>query len=128
TTLRGLASYMIPKIDVLVSGTVRSQPVVDRVANYNLPNSPTSPACAPNPSACVTLQGLLGRLPTGTTATGTQTINLIDNDHRLYSGERRTQVDMRFAKIVRFRNLRADLGVDLANMLNTNYATTRETT
>ena len=128
TTLRGLASYMIPKIDVLVSGTVRSQPVVERVANYNLPNSPTSPTCLPNPAACVTLQGLLGRLPTGQTATGTQTINLIDNDHRLYSGERRTQVDMRFAKILRFGSKRADIGVDLANLLNTNYATTFDNT
>ena len=32
TTLRGLASYTIPKIDVLVSGTVRSQPGVERTA------------------------------------------------------------------------------------------------
>ena len=128
TTLRGLASYTIPKIDVLVSGTVRSQPEVERVANYNLPNSPTSAACAPNPAACVTLQGLLGRLPTGVTATGTQTINLIDNDHRLYSDERRTQVDLRFAKIVRLGSTRADIGVDLANLLNTNYATTWDNT
>ena len=128
TTLRGLASYTIPKIDVLVSGTVRSQPEVERVANRNLPNSPTSAACVPNPAACTTLQGLLGRLPTGVTATGTQTIDLIDNDHRLYSGERRTQVDLRFAKIVRFGATRADIGVDLANLLNTNYATTYENT
>ena len=71
---------------------------------------------------------MLGRLPTGQTATGTQTINLIDNDHRLYSGERRTQVDMRFAKIVRFGSTRADIGVDLANLLNTNYATTWDNT
>ena len=119
---------MIPKIGVLVSGTVRSQPVVERVANYNLPNSPTSPACLPNPGACTTLQGLLGRLPAATTATGTQTINLIDNDHRLYSGERRTQVDMRFAKVFRFGSKRADIGVDLANLLNTNYATTWDNT
>jgi hypothetical protein len=128
TTLRGLASYTIPKIDVLVSGTVRSQPMVERVANYNLPNSPTSPACAPNPAACVTLQGLLGRLPTGQTATGTQTINLIDNDHRLFSDERRTQADIRFAKILRFGSTRADIGVDVANLLNTNYATTWDNT
>jgi hypothetical protein len=128
TTLRGFASYTIPKIDVIMSGTVRSQPEVERVANLNLPNSPTSPACAPNPAACVTLQGLLGRLPTGSTATGTTTIALIDNDHRLYSGERRTQVDMRFAKVLRFGGTRADIGVDLANLLNTNYATTWDNT
>jgi hypothetical protein len=128
TTLRGLASYTVPKIGVLVSGTVRSQPEVDRAANLNLPNSPTSAACLPNPTQCVTLQGLLGRLPTGTSATGTQTINLIDNDHRLFSGSRRTQIDMRFAKIVRFGSTRADIGVDLANLLNTNYATAWDNT
>jgi hypothetical protein len=127
TTFRGLASYTIPKIDVLVSGTVRSQPEVEQVANMNLPNSPTSAACVPNPAACVTVQGLLGRLPTGATATGTTTIALLDNDHRLYSGERRTQVDLRFAKIIRFGSTRADIGVDLANLFNTNYTTTWDT-
>jgi carboxypeptidase family protein len=128
TTLRGFASYTIPRIDVLVSGTFRSQPEVERLANLNLPNTSTSPACAPNPAACVTLQSLLGRLPTGQTATGTQTINLIDNDHRLFSGERRTQIDMRFAKVLRFGSTRADIGVDLANLLNTNYVTTWDNT
>jgi hypothetical protein len=128
TTLRGLTSYTIPRIDVLVSGTVRSQPEVELIANWNLPNSTTSPACVPNPAACVTLQGVLGRLPTGQTATGTQTINLVDNSHRLYSGSRRTQVDMRFAKVVRLGSTRADIGVDLANLLNTNYTTTWDNT
>jgi hypothetical protein len=123
TTFRGLASYTIPKIDVLVSGTVRSQPEVARSASLNLPNSTSSPACAPNPAACETLLGLLGRLPTGSLPNGTTTIALTDNDHRLYSGERRTQVDMRFAKILRFGSTRTDIGVDVGNLLNTNYAT-----
>jgi hypothetical protein len=123
TTFRGLASYTIPWIDVRVSGTVRSQPEVALTANWNLPNSPASAACAPNPAQCVTLQGLLGYLPTGTSTTGTQSIALVDNDHRLYSGDRRTQLDMRFAKILRFRNMRADLGVDVWNLFNTNYTT-----
>jgi hypothetical protein len=39
------------------------------------------------------------------------------------TSERRTQVDMRFAKIVRFGRSRADIGVDLTNLFNTNYAT-----
>ena len=128
TTLRGFGSYTIPKIDVLVSGTVRSQPEVELIANLNLPNSPTSPACVSNPAACVTVQSLLGRVPTGATATGTTTIALLDNDHRLYSGQRRTQVDMRFAKVLRFRSTRADIGVDLANLLNTNYITAWDNT
>jgi hypothetical protein len=128
TTFRGLASYTIPWVGVLVSGTVRSQPEVERAANLNLPNSTTSPACAPNPASCVTLLGLLGRLPAGSLANGTTTIALLDNDHRVYTGERRTQVDMRFAKILRFRGTRADIGVDLQNLMNTNYATAYEGT
>ena len=39
TTIRGLASYTIPKIDVLVSGTFRSQPGAERIATWNVPNS-----------------------------------------------------------------------------------------
>ena len=128
TTFRGLASYTIPKIDVLVSGTLRSQPEVERTASWNLPNSPTSAACVPNPAQCTTVLGLLGRLPVGSNATGTTAIIINDNDHRLFSGERRTQVDMRFAKILRFGQTRTDIGVDVGNLLNTNYATTWENT
>ena len=128
TTFRGLASYTIPKIDVLVSGTIRSQPEVARTASLNLPNSTSSPACAPNPAQCTTVLGLLGRLPAGSLSNGTTTIVLTDNDHRLYSGERRTQVDMRFAKILRFGQTRTDIGVDVGNLLNTNYVTGWEDT
>ena len=124
TTLRGLASYTIPKVDVLVSGTLRSQPEVERSATWNIPNSPTAPVCAANPAACTqTLLGLLGRLPAGSNATGNTSITLTDTENRIYSGSRRTQIDMRFAKIVRLGSTRADIGVDLANLLNTNYAT-----
>jgi hypothetical protein len=128
TTFRGLASYTIPKIDVLISGTVRSQPEIERAANWNLPNTTSSAACRPNPAACVTVQGLLGRLPVGSNSTGTTTIALVDNDNRLFSGERRTQVDLRIAKILRFGSTRSDIGVDVGNLLNTNYATNWENT
>ncbi len=128
TTFRGLASYTIPKIDVLVSGTVRSQPQVERTASWNLPNSPTSSSCAPNPAACTTVLGLLGRLPSGSNANGTTAITLNDNENRIFSNERRTQVDMRIAKILRFGGTRTDIGVDVGNLLNTNYATTWENT
>jgi hypothetical protein len=128
TTFRGLASYTIPKIDVLISGTMRSQPELARSSNWNLPNTTASAACRPNPAACVTVQGLLGRLPVGANSTGTTSIALIDNDHRLFSGERRTQIDLRFAKILRFGSTRSDIGVDVGNLLNTNYATNWENT
>ena len=44
-----------------------------------------------------------------------------DTDHRLY-GPRVNQLDMRFAKILRFRNMRANVGVDVINLFNANTA------
>jgi hypothetical protein len=128
TTFRGLASYTIPWVDVRVSATMRSQPEVERTASWAVPNSPSATVCVSNPSGCTTIQGMVGFLPTGLNANGTTTVALIDNDNRLYSGDRRTQLDMRFAKIVRFRNTRADLGVDVWNLFNTNYTTTYSNT
>jgi hypothetical protein len=122
TTLRGLASYTIPKIDVLVSATLRSQPEVARTAAWPVPNT-----CTPEPG-CLSVRSLLGRLPVGSTTSGNTTIQLIDNDHRLYSGERQAQIDMRFAKILRFGATRTDIGVDVGNLLNTNYGTAWEST
>ena len=70
----------------------------------------------------------LGHLPPGATPTGNTTIQLADNEHRVYSDERRTQIDVRFAKILRFGRTRSDVGVDVNNLLNTNYATGFNTT
>jgi hypothetical protein len=112
TTVRGLASYVIPKVDVLVSGTLRSQPPIERSANWAVPNT--------------VIQAALGRLPPGGNATGTTTINILDTDHLLFADNRRTQIDMRLAKVFRFAGKRADIGIDLGNLLNTNYATTYE--
>ena len=53
---------------------------------------------------------------------------LLDNEHRLYADNRRTQVDMRVAKIFRFGKTRLDVGVDGENLFNTNYATTYDGT
>jgi hypothetical protein len=115
TTLRGSAVYTIPKIDVRVAASVSSQPGIAlgitpilNGATWNVPNT--------------VVQGLLGRLPPGALASGTTAVTLLDADHRLY-GPRRNQVNMQFAKIVRFRNLRTDLGIDLGNLLNSNQAT-----
>jgi hypothetical protein len=128
TTVRGLATYIIPKIDVLVSATVRSQPPVQlgtppagatiagggNSAQWIVPNSVVAAA--------------LGHLPVGATATGTTTIQIADNVNRVYVDNRRTQIDMRFAKVVRFARTRSDIGIDLNNLLNTNYATGYNTT
>jgi hypothetical protein len=107
--IRGLASYTIPKIGVLVSGTFRSQPPAQITANWQVPNS--------------AIVAALGHLPPTATATGTSTLALTDNEHRVYAGERRSQIDVRLAKILRFGRSRADIGVDVTNLLNANYAT-----
>jgi hypothetical protein len=112
TTLRGLASYTIPKIDVLVSATLRSQHANDITATWQVPTTVIAAA--------------LGSTPPGSAAT--TNILLSDNEHRIYDENRRTQVDMRFAKVFRFDNRRANIGVDLNNLLNTNYTTGYNTT
>jgi hypothetical protein len=116
TTLRGSASYVIPKIDVLFAGTMRSQPGIllsntpgaFNGAIWNVPNT--------------VVQSILGHLPPGALLSGTTAVGLLDTDHRLY-GPRINQLDMRFAKILRFRNMRANVGIDVINLLNTNAAT-----
>jgi hypothetical protein len=115
TTLRSLASYTVPKVDVLVSATVRSQPSLQiATTSWNVPNT--------------VVQQLLGRLPPNGLITGNTTVQLVDNgDNRLYVDNRRTQIDMRFAKVLRFGRTRTDIGVDLYNLLNSNYALTYET-
>jgi hypothetical protein len=126
TLVRAFGSYTIPKIDVLVAATLRSQPPVQlglatgtvagggNSAQWVVPNSVIAAA--------------LGHLPVGATATGTTTIQIADNVNRVYADTRRTQLDMRFAKVLRFGRTRSDIGLDLNNLLNTNYPTGYNTT
>ena len=110
TNLRGLASYTVPKIDVRVSGTFRSQTADSRLATWVVPNT--------------LIQASLGRLPFGALATGTTSVALLDLDERrVYADNRRSQVDLRVAKLFRFGGTRLDAGFDVGNLFNTNYAT-----
>ena len=121
TTFRALAAYTVPKIDVLVSTNMRSVPGASLGAgsvsatngtslnaNYNVPN--------------LVVQQTLGRLPANGLANGTTSVNLLTPG--LLYGERITQFDMRFAKVVRFGSGRADIGIDLYNVFNANTPTT----
>jgi hypothetical protein len=95
-------------VDVLVSAIVRLQPAPELTASYLVPNT------------LVAQQ--LGHLPAGGTATGNQTVALLD-ENQMYAERRHRQVDMRFAKIFRFGGTRADFGVDLYNLFNVNTPT-----
>jgi hypothetical protein len=132
TTFRGLVSYTVPKIDVLVSASMRSLVTapggsasngLSLAANYQVPNTcgPTSPA------GCYSIQQALGRLPANALPTGLTTINLV-NPGQLYNLERTNLMDMRFAKVFRFAGRRTDVGIDLYNLFNSNVTSAYQQT
>jgi hypothetical protein len=100
TQLRGLGSYMIPKIDTQVSAVFQSKPGALLAANYAMPAAQVAT--------------FLGRPPSGNVPN--VTINLIEPGS-LY-GDRINQLDFRAAKVLRFGGTRATIGVDIYNMLN----------
>jgi hypothetical protein len=131
TSFRGLASYTVPKVDVLVSASMRSLETtpgggvatngLSLAANYQLPNACTTPDCV------ASIQGFLGRLPANATAAQTTTLNLV-KPGEFYTLSRINLVDMRFAKILRFAGRRLDVGMDLYNLFNSNVTTSYQQT
>jgi hypothetical protein len=123
TSFKGLASYTLPKIAVLVSASMRSIETTPGggvatnglalAANYVVPNTVIAQS--------------LGRLPANALPTGTTTVGLL-NPGVLYTLERINLVDMRFAKIFRFGGRRLDAGVDLYNLFNSNVITSYQQT
>ena len=106
TDIRGMAIYTVPKIGVLLSGTMQSRPGPEITAQWNVP-------------ANVIAQSL-GRPPSGSVA-NIQTNILTAGE--LY-GDRITQVDMRIAKLLRFGRTRANIGIDIYNLFNSNVPLT----
>jgi len=101
TRLTGLGSWLIPKVDVQVAGTFRSDQGGALAALYSVPNS--------------AIQPILGR-PLSNAAPNV-TVNLVEPG-TLY-GDRVNEIDIRFAKIVRFGRTRTNVGVDVYNLINT---------
>jgi hypothetical protein len=100
TRATALGSYVIPKVDVQVSGTFRSDPGQQLAANWTAANAATVGLNRP-------FAGL---------GSQTITVNLIEPG-TLY-GERVNQVDMRFAKVLRFGRTRTLVGFDVYNISN----------
>jgi hypothetical protein len=124
TSIRGLVSYTVPMIDVLVSAQVRSlnasNALPGLVGSTSATNGASLNANVAVPNSVV--QASLGRLPGVALINQTTTVNLLESG-QLYPDERINQVDMRFAKILRFAGTRTDIGVDLYNLFNTNDGT-----
>jgi hypothetical protein len=105
TRMTALGSYTIPKIDVQISGTLRSDPGSQLAANYTVNSAATTLARAFNGLGSQTI-----------------TVNLVEPG-TLY-GDRVNQVDMRFAKVLRFGRTRATVGFDVYNIANSDTTLT----
>ena len=100
TRVTALGTYTIPRIDVQVAGTLRSDPGVALVANYTVANAEVAPS--------------LGRNLSNNAAN--VTVNLIAPGSAY--GDRVNEVSVRFAKILRFGRTRLNAGVDVNNVFN----------
>jgi hypothetical protein len=100
TRYTGLGSYTLPKVDVQFSGTFRSDQGAPLAANWAASNAVIQPS--------------LGR-PLSNSAPNA-TINLIEPG-TMY-GDRVNEIDLRFAKLLRFGRTRTNVGFDVYNILN----------
>jgi hypothetical protein len=100
TQLRLIASYTIPKVDVLVSGIFQHKPGAELAANYQATNAVVAPSLGRNLSGNATFV----------------IVNLL-NPGQMY-GDTVNQLDFKFAKILRYRRMRTNVGFDLYNALN----------
>jgi hypothetical protein len=106
TKMTALGSYTIPKIDVLISGTLRSDQGAALAATWNAPVATVSQALG-RPAAVVG---------------NTVAISLIQPGQ--VWGDRVNAFDMRFAKILRFGRMRYNVGVDVFNITNSDATLT----
>jgi Carboxypeptidase regulatory-like domain len=100
TRYTGLGSYTLPKVDVLLSGTFRSDKGGQLAANWAASNAIIAASLGRNLSN------------NGVNAT----VNLIEPG-TLY-GDRVNEVDVRLAKILKFGRTRTNVGFDIYNILN----------
>jgi hypothetical protein len=109
TDFRGLATYTVPKVDVQLAATWVSIPGDSLRADYTLTAAVQAAQIVPQ----------IGRTLTG----ALNQVNLIAP--ATLWGERRNNMDLRIAKILRYGGMRAQVGVDIFNLLNadtiTNY-------
>jgi hypothetical protein len=120
TTVRGLATYTVPKVDLLVSAIIRLQPnALIAATGTTVATNGTALSANYNVSNA-TIQQILGRPLAG----GAQnaTVNLLQPG-QLYPEDNIRNVDLRFGKILRFKGTKANVAIDLYNLFNANTGT-----
>jgi len=121
TQARAIVSYTVPKADVLVSGIFRSQPNAQ-------PGNTTVGTNGGSRTANYQMTPLQFQAATGVAlraGLATQSVDLL-LPGAIY-GERINVADLRVAKVLRFKNKRLNVGLDLYNLFNSNTPTTYET-
>ena len=103
TRVTGLAAYTVPKVDVLLSTTFRSDQGAPLQATFVFGNAAIAPSLGRNLSAG---------------ANANVTINLIEPGTEW--GDRVNEIDVRIAKILRFGRTRTNIGFDVYNLINSN--------
>lgn len=121
TQARGLATYTVPKVDVLVSVIVRSQPNAQPAATTVATNGGSRIATYQmTPAQFQAATGVPLRA-----GLAQQSVNLLAPG-AVY-GDRINVTDLRLAKVLRFGSKRLNVGMDLYNLFNANEATAFET-
>jgi hypothetical protein len=110
TQLRGLSSYVVPRLEVQLAATFQSKPGALLAANYAAPNSDVAASLGRNLSGNAT----------------NVTVNLIEPGS-LY-GDRINQLDLRFARVFTSGRSRTTVGVDIYNVVNSNAVLTYNNT
>jgi hypothetical protein len=119
TNIKGLASYTVPRIDVLVSGTWHSVPY----PGNNFP-SVTSQSLGGQVLAVPIAETNLGRpLSSGNVI---EFLNIVEPGKLKY--ERLSQADVRFGKNLRYGRTRTLVALDVFNVFNSNTPDVYQTT
>jgi hypothetical protein len=100
TQVKLFGAYTLPKVDVQISGAFQSIPGPQLAANQVVPNAQIKPS--------------LGRDLVGGAAN--VTVNLVPPGSMF--GDRLNQLDLRFAKLLRYGRTRTSLNLDLYNVFN----------
>jgi hypothetical protein len=110
TRATAAGSYVVPRIDVQVAATFTSSPGVPLEANWNVPNAVAAQSLGRN---------LAGNAP------NVQVNLLAPGDMR---SDRVNILDVRFGKILRFGDARANIALDVHNILNLDTVLTQSFT
>src|SRR5262249_29858961 len=102
TKLSFVSTYTIPKVDVLLAGSFRSDQGATLRATQNVP--------------VATVSAALGR--PAAVAGNTVPIDLVAPGQ--VWGDRINEIDLRVAKILKFGRLRTNVGLDIFNLNNSN--------